>query len=34
VIETHGPLERRLAMVEVRDPIEAAVRGAKEALGG
>jgi hypothetical protein len=34
VIETRGPLERRLAMVEVRDSIETAVREAKAALGG
>ncbi len=33
LIERHGPLEHRLAMVEVRDSIEEALRLAKEALG-
>ena len=33
LIETHGPLEHRLAMVEVYDDIEAALREAKERLG-
>jgi hypothetical protein len=33
LIETHGPLEHRLAMVEVRADIEAALRQAKERLG-
>jgi hypothetical protein len=33
LIETHGALEHRLAMVEVRDDIEVALREAKEALG-
>jgi hypothetical protein len=32
LIETHGPLDHRLAMVEVGDDIEAAVRRAKEVL--
>ena len=32
LIETHGPLERRLGMVEVRGAIEDAVREAKERL--
>jgi len=32
LIETHGPLEHRLAMVEVRGAIEAALREAKEVL--
>jgi hypothetical protein len=34
VIERHGPLENRLAMVEVRGSIEDAVRAAKERLDG
>jgi hypothetical protein len=34
VIETKGPLEHRIAMVEVDLDIEAAVREAKERLGG
>ena len=33
LIETHGPLEHRLAMVQVRDDIEVALREAKERLG-
>ena len=33
LIETNGPLERRLAMVEVQEDIEAALREAKERLG-
>lgn len=32
LIERHGVLEHRLAMVEVEGPIEDAVRAAKEAL--
>ncbi len=32
VIETHGPLEHRLSMVEVRGHVEEAVRQAKEKL--
>ena len=32
LIETHGPLEHRLAMVQVRDDIEAALREAKARL--
>jgi hypothetical protein len=31
-IETHGPLEHRISMVEVRDDVEEAVREAKETL--
>ena len=34
LIETHGALERRLAMVEVARDIEHAVREAKEVLDG
>jgi hypothetical protein len=34
LIETHGPLEHRLAMVEVTDDIETALREAKERLRG
>ena len=34
LIETHGPLERRLAMVEVQGAIEPALVEAKEVLGG
>jgi hypothetical protein len=34
LIETKGPLEHRLAMVEVESDIEAAVREAKERLRG
>ena len=34
LIETHGVLERRLAMVEVRDDIEDALREAREKLVG
>ena len=33
LIETHGPLEHRLAMVEVHEDVEAAVLEAKEKLG-
>jgi hypothetical protein len=33
LIETHGPLEHRIGMVEVREDVEAAVREAKEKLG-
>jgi hypothetical protein len=33
LIERHGVLEQRLAMFEVRDDIEAALRQAKERLG-
>jgi hypothetical protein len=32
LIEMHGPLEHRLAMVEVRGDIEAALREAKDVL--
>jgi hypothetical protein len=32
LIQTHGPLEHRLAMVQVREDIEAALREAKEKL--
>jgi hypothetical protein len=32
LIETHGVLERRLAMIEVEDDIERALREAKERL--
>jgi hypothetical protein len=32
LIETHGPLEHRLTMVQVRDDIEAALREAKGKL--
>ena len=34
LIETHGPLEHRLAMVEVREDVEKAIREAKEKLSG
>jgi hypothetical protein len=34
LIETHGPLEHRLEMVEVAGDIELALREAKERLGG
>ncbi len=34
LIETHGPLEHRLAMVEVREDIDVALRAAKEKLHG
>jgi hypothetical protein len=34
LIETHGPLEHRLAMVEVAGDIETALREAKERLRG
>jgi hypothetical protein len=34
LIERHGALEHRLAMVEVRDSIEAALREAREVLDG
>ncbi len=34
LIETHGALEHRLAMVEVSDDIEAALLEAKEKLDG
>ena len=33
LIETHGPLEHRLAMVQVHDDIESALREAKDKLG-
>jgi hypothetical protein len=33
LIETHGVLEHRVAMVEVREDIEVALREAKECLG-
>jgi hypothetical protein len=32
MIETHGPLEHRLGMVEVGEDVEAALREAKERL--
>ncbi len=32
LIETHGPLEHRIAMVQVREDVEAALREAKEEL--
>ncbi len=32
LIETHGPLEQRLAMVQVRDDVEKALHEAKERL--
>ena len=32
LIETHGPLEHRLGMVEVREGVEAALREAKDKL--
>ena len=32
LIETHGPLEHRVTMVEVNDDVEKAVREAKEKL--
>ncbi|MGH3009807.1 MAG: hypothetical protein ACRDLM_10450 [Gaiellaceae bacterium] len=32
LIETHGPLEHRLAMVEVHEDVEEALRKAKEKL--
>jgi hypothetical protein len=32
LIETHGPLERRVAMVEVHEDVEAALVEAKERL--
>ena len=34
LIETHGPLEHRVAMVQVREDIEAALNEAKERLRG
>ena len=34
LIETRGPLEHRLAMVQVDDDVEAALREAKEKLRG
>jgi hypothetical protein len=34
LIETTGPLEHRLGMVEVREDIEEALREAKERLDG
>lgn len=34
LIETRGPLEQRLAMIEVSEDIEDAVREAKERLDG
>jgi hypothetical protein len=33
LIETHGPLEHRIGMVEVHEDVEAALREAKEKLG-
>jgi hypothetical protein len=32
LIERHGPLERRIAMVEIHDDVEAALREARELL--
>jgi hypothetical protein len=32
LIETHGPLEHRVAMVQVREDVEEALREAKEQL--
>jgi hypothetical protein len=32
LIETHGPLEHRIAMVEVHEDVEAALQEAKEKL--
>jgi hypothetical protein len=34
LIETYGPLEHRLAMVQVRDDVEAALLEAREKLHG
>jgi hypothetical protein len=34
LIETHGPLEHRLSMIEVRGDVEAALREAKDRLSG
>ena len=34
LIETHGPPERRLVLLEVAGDVEAARRAAKERLGG
>jgi hypothetical protein len=34
LIETHGPLEHRIAMVEVQEDIDDALRAAKEKLSG
>jgi len=34
VIQTHGALERRVGMVEVRGDIESALQEAREVLGG
>ena len=34
LIETHGPLEHRVAMVRVQDDVEEALREAKEKLSG
>ena len=34
LIETHGPLEHRLAMVQVREDVEKAIREAKEKFDG
>jgi hypothetical protein len=34
LIETYGPLERRIGMVEVREDIDLALRAAKEELLG
>ncbi len=34
LIETHGPLEQRVAMVQVREDVEEALRKAKEKLDG
>jgi hypothetical protein len=34
LIETHGPLEHRVAMVQVREDVEDALREAKEKLDG
>ena len=33
LIETHGPLEHRIGMVEVHEDVEAALQEAKEKLG-
>jgi len=33
VIETHGPLEHRVGMVEVQEDVEAALHEAREKLG-
>ena len=34
LIETHGPLEHRLAMIEVQENIDVALHAAKEKLRG